>query len=114
MAVFAMGKIVARKETGDLFFDFRYLGKRCREQTTLADRQANRKELQKLLERIEAEITLGTFDYNSGPIPERATRKTLSPSGNTRIARAASVALGRPCPPKARRRSSKLVFLGSS
>ncbi|WP_241495498.1 DUF3596 domain-containing protein [Pseudomonas sp. FH1] len=29
-----MGKVVARKETGNLFFDFRYLGKRCREQTT--------------------------------------------------------------------------------
>ncbi len=59
-----MGKIVARKETGNLFFDFRYLGKRCREQTALADTPANRKKLQKLLERIEAEITLGTFDYN--------------------------------------------------
>ena len=50
MAVFAMGKIVARKETGNLFFDFRYLGKRCREQTTLAETPANRKKLQKLLE----------------------------------------------------------------
>ncbi|MBP9961346.1 MAG: DUF3596 domain-containing protein, partial [Pseudomonas sp.] len=59
-----MGKIVARKETGNLFFDFRYLGKRCREQTTLADTSTNRKKLQKLLDRIEAEITLGTFDYN--------------------------------------------------
>ena len=59
-----MGKIVARKETGNLFFDFRYLGKRCREQTTLADTPVNRKKLQKLLERIDAEITLGTFDYN--------------------------------------------------
>lgn len=44
-----MGKIVARKETGNLFFDFRYLGKRCREQTTLADTAANRKKLQKVL-----------------------------------------------------------------
>lgn len=59
-----MGKIVARKETGNLFFDFRYLGKRCREQTMLADTPANRKKLQKVLDRIEAEITLGTFNYN--------------------------------------------------
>lgn len=59
-----MGKIVVRKETGNLFFDFRYLGKRCREQTTLADTPANRRKLEKYLERIEAEITLGTFDYN--------------------------------------------------
>ncbi len=55
-----MGKIVARKETGNLFFDFRYLGKRCREQTVLADTPVNRKKLQKVLDRIEAEITLGT------------------------------------------------------
>ncbi|MFC2973241.1 Arm DNA-binding domain-containing protein [Azotobacter bryophylli] len=58
-----MGKVVARKETGRLFFDFRYLGKRCREQTALPDTPANRKKLEKILERIEAEITLGTFDY---------------------------------------------------
>ncbi|UYM61902.1 site-specific integrase [Pseudomonas aeruginosa] len=36
---------------------------RCREQTTLPDTPANRKKLQKILERIEAEITLGSFDY---------------------------------------------------
>ncbi|MDF5852378.1 DUF3596 domain-containing protein [Pseudomonas aeruginosa] len=60
----AVGKIVARKETGNLFFDFRYLGKRCREQTALPDTPTNRKKLEKILERIEAEITLGTFDYN--------------------------------------------------
>lgn len=59
-----MGKIVARKETGNLFFDFRYLDKRCREQTALPDTPTNRKKLEKILERIEAEITLGTFDYN--------------------------------------------------
>ena len=53
----AVGKIVARKETGNLFFDFRYLGKRCREQTALPDTPTNRKKLEKILERIEAEIT---------------------------------------------------------
>ncbi|MEN1600101.1 DUF3596 domain-containing protein, partial [Pseudomonas aeruginosa] len=37
--------------------------KRCREQTTLPDTPANRKKLEKILERIEAEITLGSFDY---------------------------------------------------
>ncbi|RUO69608.1 tyrosine-type recombinase/integrase [Idiomarina ramblicola] len=58
-----MGSINARPETGKLFIDFRYKGKRCREQTSLADTKENRKRVQKLLDRIEAEITLGTFDY---------------------------------------------------
>lgn len=48
---------------GTLFFDFRYRGKRCREYTKLKDSPANRKRLQGILQRIEAEITLGTFNY---------------------------------------------------
>ncbi|AKV96832.1 MAG: integrase [Pseudomonadales bacterium] len=59
-----MGKIVERTETGKLFFDFRYAGKRCREQTTLDNTPANRKKLEAILKRIEAEITLGTFEYH--------------------------------------------------
>ena len=62
--VSAVGKIVVRSETGKLQFDFRYAGKRCREQTALADTQANRKKLEAILKRIEAEITLGTFEYH--------------------------------------------------
>ncbi|MGM7448922.1 UNVERIFIED_ORG: integrase [Idiomarina abyssalis] len=58
-----MGSVNARPETGKLFIDFRYKGKRCREQTSLEDTRENRKRVQKLLDRIEAEITLGTFDY---------------------------------------------------
>jgi len=58
-----VGSIFPRPETGHLFFDFRYRGKRCREQTALPDTPANRKKLQALLDRIEAEITLGTFEY---------------------------------------------------
>ena len=57
-----MGKIRARSDNQKLFFDFTYLDKRCREQTTLPDTPANRKKLEKILERIEAEITLGSFD----------------------------------------------------
>ena len=59
-----MGKIVERTETGKLFFDFRYAGKRCREQTALDNTPANRKKLEAILKRIEAEITLGTFEYH--------------------------------------------------
>jgi integrase len=58
-----MGSVRARPQTGKLFFDFRYRGQRCREQTALDDTPANRKKARQVLARIEAEITLGTFDY---------------------------------------------------
>lgn len=48
---------------GNIYIDFRYRGTRCREQTKLPDNPANRKRAKQILERIEAEITLGTFDY---------------------------------------------------
>ena len=57
-----MGKVRARSN-GQLFFDFRYRGVRCREYTHLQDTKGNRKRMEKVLEKIEAEITLGTFDY---------------------------------------------------
>ena len=56
-----MGSI--RERSGLLFFDFRYKGVRCREQTTLSDTVGNRKKLAPILERIEASIKLGTFLY---------------------------------------------------
>jgi integrase len=58
-----MGSIRVRPESGCLFIDFRYRAERCRELTALPDTPANRKRLQKLLDRIEAEIAAGTFDY---------------------------------------------------
>src|SRR5690554_6472928 len=58
-----MGSINSRPENGKLFIDFRYRGKRCREQTSLENTRENRKRVQKLLDRIEAEITLDTFNY---------------------------------------------------
>lgn len=48
---------------GKLVVDFRCMGKRCREQTVLDDNTTNRRKLTKLIEKMEAEITLGTFDY---------------------------------------------------
>lgn len=95
-----MASIQVRKETGCLIIDFYYRGRRCREQTALADTAANRKRLQKVLDRIEAEMLAGTFDYarffpgsknaakldqpvgrvaGQGPISEVASAKT-SPS----------------------------------
>ena len=56
-----MGSVNARGEK--LFMDFRYRGIRCREYTKLPDNPANRKRLETLMERIEAEILLGTFNY---------------------------------------------------
>lgn len=58
-----MASVRARSETNTLFFDFRFKGVRCREQTALADTPANRKKLGKILEKIEAEISLGCFEY---------------------------------------------------
>ena len=58
-----MGSIRARGKL--LFIDFRYRGTRCREQTKLTDTPANRKRLLGILERVEAEILLGTFSYEA-------------------------------------------------
>ena len=58
-----MGSIRARPESGALFMDFKYQGRRLREQTSLPDTPVNRKRLQKALDRIETEIALGSFDY---------------------------------------------------
>jgi len=70
-----MGNVRTRPETGQLFLDFKYQGLRMREQTALPDTPANRKRLQKALDRIEAEIALGSFDYSKTfgkPLPSRA------------------------------------------
>ena len=59
-----MGSIRVRG-SGNLQIDFRYMGTRCREQTALPDTAANRKTLEKLIQKIEAEILLGTFVYSN-------------------------------------------------
>jgi integrase len=70
-----MGSVRARKDNGLLFFDFRYEGERCREQTLLPDTPANRKRMEKALQKIEAEISAGTFDYGASfPNSARAKR----------------------------------------
>ncbi|RZG84496.1 site-specific integrase [Acinetobacter sp. WCHAc060033] len=52
-----------RERSGKLIADFRYMGIRCRETTSLEDNAYNRRVLKKRLEQLEAEITLGTFEY---------------------------------------------------
>lgn len=69
-----MSSIRSRPETGQLFMDFKFNGSRMREQTTLPDTPANRKRLQKVLERIEGEIAIGGFDYEKTfgkPLPAK-------------------------------------------
>jgi integrase len=58
-----MGNVSVRKETGKLYFDFRYMGQRCREQTLLENAPENLRKMQTMMKRIEAEITLGSFEY---------------------------------------------------
>lgn len=59
-----MGKIRVRKDTGKLLLDFSYQGTRFREHTALFDSSQNRKKVQNLLDRVEARIKLGEFDYS--------------------------------------------------
>ncbi|MDD5759514.1 MAG: site-specific integrase [Desulfobulbaceae bacterium] len=79
-----MGKIRIRKESGKLFFDFQYRGCRCREQTTLDDNSDNRKRVKKIMQQLEAEIILGTFEYAKyfpqSPMALRFSRLTTTGS----------------------------------
>jgi integrase len=63
MEAIAMGSIRARG--GLLFFDFRYQGMRCREQTLLDDTPANRQRLESFMEKIDREIKQGSFVYEN-------------------------------------------------
>ncbi len=56
-----MGSI--RDRNGLLFFDFRYRGIRCREQTLLKNSPENRKRLECFMEQIDREIKQGSFEY---------------------------------------------------
>ncbi len=75
-----MSSIRKRPDNGLLFFDFRFQGVRCREQTALPDTVANRKKIQKVLDAIEADIATGTFEYRkyfpSGKSADKFEAKT--------------------------------------
>ena len=58
-----MASIRARTDTGQLFFDLRVNGIRCREQTTLPDTPENHRKMTKILKKIEDEMAAGTFEY---------------------------------------------------
>jgi len=58
-----VASINVRHETGLLYLDFRYKGKRYREQTALPDSPINRKRVEQLLKRVERQIADGSFVY---------------------------------------------------
>lgn len=58
-----MAKVRVRKDTNKLFIDFQYKDARFREQTLLTDTPKNRKQLQTLVQRMDAKMLLGDFNY---------------------------------------------------
>ena len=58
-----MASVRARQDTQRLFLDFRYMGVRCREQTLLPDNARNRKQLELLAQKMEAQMLVGDFNY---------------------------------------------------
>ena len=60
-----MAKVRVRPETNCLYLDFSYRGKRCKEQTALADTPANRRMVESLAKRLQREIAKGSFSYRA-------------------------------------------------
>ncbi len=90
-----MGKVRSRKETGRLYLDFMYAGHRCREQTALKDTPANRKRVQALLQKVEAKILLGDFNY-AEYFPDSGNLKKIEQKGGGSQAAAGSGDLDTP------------------
>lgn len=58
-----MGCVRTRKETGNLYLDFYWAGRRFREQTKLKDNPTNKAALKRLMKKIDKSIEKGTFNY---------------------------------------------------
>jgi integrase len=86
-----------REKNGILFFDFRYRGERCREYTKLDDTPANRKRMQKVLDKIEQEMLAGTFSY-AAYFPESKLLAKFGEGVATSPARSASQGRGSSTP----------------
>ncbi|WP_062374907.1 DUF3596 domain-containing protein [Halomonas sp. KX33721] len=80
-----MGKVRVRQESKKLFIDFRYDGQRFREQTLLDDNAKNRKQLEQLLQRMEAKMLLGEFNYAEF-FPNSSNLQKLKPHQPTNTA----------------------------
>ncbi len=90
----SLASVRARKDTGQLFLDFRWNGRRYREQTTLPDTRENRSRLEKVLARIEKQIQQNTFDHaaffrrpaqSADHTDSPAERPTEQPSNNVGV-----------------------------
>jgi integrase len=84
-----MGSIRLSDTTGSLFMDFRYGVGRFREYSALADNPTNRKKLQKILDKIEAEIADGSFVY-ANYFPGSKALKRLAKLGDAELSPTAS------------------------
>jgi integrase len=101
-----MASIRARND-GRLFFDFRFNGARCRELSALDDTPANRRKMEAVLKRIEAEIALGTFDYRryfpGSRMANHFAPQTQAPAADAmHLNRASQATLSRPPAPNFR------------
>ena len=90
-----MARVRLSDTTGALFMDFRFEGRRCREYTAMTDTPANRKKLEKVLDKIEAEIAAGTFVYVNYFPNSKAVKRLdrASALAQTPVALAADVAV---------------------
>lgn len=84
-----MASVRSRKDSGLLFLDFRWQGRRYREQTALVDTAANRARLERVLAKIEKQIELGTFDY-AAFFRKKRTRRASAPSVASALSQAPS------------------------
>jgi integrase len=73
-----MSSIRVHKPNGALFFDFRVNGQRCREYTLLQDTPANRKKMEAVLKKIEADIHGGAFVYEKYFPNSKALKRALA------------------------------------
>jgi integrase len=97
-----MGSIRRRTDNNLLFLDFRYRDIRCREQT--ASRHGRQpEEVQKVLDRIEADIAAGTFDYRRYfPASKNAARFDAAPAVSVAVTVTAPSARRSPRRPSSR------------
>ena len=70
-----MVKVRVRPETNCLYLDFSYRGKRCKEQTALADTPTNRRMVESMAKRIQRATTLGIPQAELRMVLQRGLRK---------------------------------------
>ena len=88
-----MASVRVRKGTGQLFLDFRWNGRRYREQTALPDTPENRSRLEKVLARIEKQIQQNTFDHATFFRP--AAQGADAPASRREVPRTAPATAGK-------------------